>query len=88
MYGAVRKFFLTLSYERCCVTKIRFVGFVWVRNGFALKVKKIVYFVNKIYPDFVFHSLLLASCSGRSNAISASYRYFGFHCRQNRVRTT
>ncbi len=39
---------VTLAYERCCVTKIRFIRFCMENNGFALKVKKYVYFVNKV----------------------------------------
>ena len=40
------------------------------------------------YPDFVFHSLLFASFSGRSNANSAAVETEITITRRNRVRTT
>ncbi len=69
---------VTLAYKRCCVTKIRFIRVCMGTQWFCFKSKKLyILWIKLTYPDFVFHSLLFASFSGRSNAISASYRYLG-----------
>ncbi len=34
---------VTLAYERCCVTKIRFIRVCMGNNGFVLKVKKCIF---------------------------------------------
>ena len=36
--------------------------------------------IKSTYPVAVLYSLLFASFAGRSNAISATYRFVGFHC--------
>ena len=49
------------------------------RNGFARKVTySYVLLIKSTYPVVVWYSLLFVSFSGRSDAISASYRSVGF----------
>ena len=53
--------------------------FVWDHNGFATKVTySYVLLIKATYPVVVSYSLLFVSFSGRSDAISTSYRSVGF----------
>ena len=68
----------------CCVTTIGRFEFIKVCMGtqrFSWTSQFCLYFVNKIYLYCCsVEVLLFASSSGRSNAISPSYRLVGFHC--------
>ena len=66
---------MTLAFERCCVTKMRFTynGFVWELNDFISE--RITFNALRIKLTFIvalLYSLLFARVSGRFDALSAS----------------
>ena len=62
------------AYGGVVVQRFEFIKVCLGRQWLCRKTQLFLYFVNKIYlPVAVLYSLLFASFSGRSNAISASH---------------